>query len=152
MCHFGGMATKENNMKLEFTDISEITPSIQSDMRERGIIDPTKMVEAANKIISERLSSNQQTMLAEIALLLIPAQPKGSASPFRFSANTIPNADVLMLMCSYNITEPPKVIKVANKLLDSLPSGISSCVVDKITASEAVIKYLPAYLGSNTKT
>lgn len=145
------MIFKEVNMKLEFTDSKELTSSIKSDMLTRGITDPTKMVEAANKIISERLSSNQQTMLAEIALLLIPAQPKSPTSQFRFSANAIPHADALLLMCSYNITEPSEVIEVANKVLDSLPAGISSSVVDRATASKAVEKYLPAYLGSSPK-
>lgn len=138
-------------MKLEFTDSKELTPSIKSDMVAHGITDPTKMVEAANNMIRERLSDSQQAMLAEIALLLIPVQPKSPISPFRFSANAIPHADALLLMCSYNITEPSEVIEVANKLLDNLPAGISSSVVDRATASKAVEKYLPAYLGSSPK-
>ena len=120
----------------------------------RGITDPAKMIEAANEIVRKRLSDKQQTMLAEIAKLLIPDKPEKPAHPFKFTRKDMPTAEATMDIIASGVVEAESnaIIDLANKVLGSLPLDISFSLEDAESASKAVVENLPAYLSSRAKT
>lgn len=138
-------------MDFKFTDISELSESLKSLLKSRGMgNDP---VNTANRLLKETISANQRSMLCEIASLIvtagIPAERSGSPSTFVFTETIIPSMEAIALMCSRGITDPAKIIATANKVLEGVPVRDRAFIVDSETASKAVIRYLPSYLDKS---